>query len=328
MVRRSEFELINEVFATLSDQSPAALGLKDDAAVFAVGLGREVVATTDVLVGGKHFRLDDPPCLVGQKALRVSLSDLASMGAEPKHYLLSVAIAGDMGDQWMEQFVFGLAKDQNEFGIKLIGGDTVATFGPPVFSLTALGDVPSSAGLLRSGAEEGDDIWVSGTIGDAALGLRLDEEWSSALEPSEVTFLRDQYLLPQPRLGLGIALRGLANSCIDVSDGLVADLEHICDESKLGGQISFDQIPLSFAARQVVGATKNAKLDQVILNGGDDYELLFTAAPENKARIEIAASASGVQVTQIGIMTRKLGVSICRSDKTKINLSRKGYRHF
>lgn len=325
MTRRGEFQLIHELFATLVGDSPAALGLKDDAALFRVEPGREMVATTDVLVGGVHFRMEDPPDLIGRKVLRVSLSDLASMGAEPRHYLLSAVLPTRIGDDWLEEFVAGLGRDQEEFGIQLVGGDTVTTSGPSVFSLTALGDVPAGEALLRSGAVEGDDVWVSGTVGDAALGLRADEDGFPTLSEADLDFLRDRYLLPRPRVRLGRELRGLASSCIDVSDGLVADLSHICDESGVGSEISFDQVPLSDPADQAVAADQN--LIKAVLGGGDDYELLFTATPDHRGQIE-AAAAADTAVARIGTMTGDRDIAVRRPDGSEISIPRRGYTHF
>lgn len=326
MKRRGEFDLIDGLFATLACNSPAALELKDDAALLKPAPGREIVATTDALVAEVHFRVDDPPDLIGRKLLRVSVSDLASMGAEPLAYLLTVVLPPEVEDEWLERFVAGLAQDQEEFGLKLAGGDTVSTGGPLVFSLTALGDVPAGEALRRSGAWAGEDIWVSGTIGDGALGLKVTQPGFPSLSESGRAALRDRYLLPRPRVGLGVGLRGVAKSCIDVSDGLVADLGHVCRASGVGGEVFFDQVPLSEPARTALAA--NPGLIETVLGGGDDYELLFTASPELRDDVHGIARSCGVDATLIGQIQAGEGVVIRGPENAEIIVTSAGYTHF
>ena len=227
-----EFDLIERLLRPLTRGYPGALNLTDDAALVRVPAGRELVVAKDAMVADVHFLADDPPDLVGGKLLRVNLSDLAAMGADPLGYLLVIARSPDVTDEWLQSFASGLLADQNRFGCHLLGGDTVSTPGPLTLSLTILGTVPEGSALLRSGAKAGDDVWVSGCLGDAALGLRVLR--GLAVTEDEALALVDRYRTPRPRLALGTALRGIASAAIDVSDGLVADLGHILETSGVG----------------------------------------------------------------------------------------------
>ena len=326
MERRGEFELIGDLFAPLAADSPASLDLRDDAALLKPEHGREIVATTDALVAGVHFRDADSADLVGRKLLRVSLSDLAAMGSEPFAYLLTVVLPSNIEESWLEGFVDGLAQDQDEFGIRLVGGDTVSTDGPMVLSLTALGSVPEGQALRRSGACAGDDVWVSGTIGDAALGLRGSHSDLPGVGEAGRLALADRYLVPRPRVALGTALRGLAHACIDVSDGLVADFGHVCRESGVRGRLLFDRIPLSEHARAALEVDHT--LREAILSGGDDYELLFTAAVQSRDGVLRIAEDIGIEVTRFGQTEAGGGVAIFDADDSEIVITSPGYTHF
>jgi thiamine-monophosphate kinase len=286
----TEFALIARHFRPLA--GPGALGLGDDAAVLTVPAGRELVIAADALVAGVHFLPDDPPDLVARKLLRTNLSDLAAMGAAPLGYLVTVSVPKDTGDAWFAGFAAGLAADQAAFGLTLLGGDTTSTPGPVSLSLTILGTVAPGTALRRNGARPGDGVWVSGTIGDGALGLlsatrRLDDPTGALL---------DRYRLPRPRLALGLALHGIATAAMDVSDGLVQDLGHICRASALGAEIEAGLVPLSEAARAAGPA-----LLETCLTGGDDYELLLAVPQAHEAALREAARATGIAVTRIGI---------------------------
>ncbi|MDF2781719.1 MAG: thiL, partial [Geminicoccaceae bacterium] len=264
-----EFAFIAERLRPLAAGSPGALDLADDAALLDPPAGSELVLTKDAMVAGVHFLPDDPPGDIARKLLRVNLSDLAAMGAAPLGYLLALIRPKATAEDWLAEFCRGLAEDQATFGIGLLGGDTVSTPGPLALSLTALGHVPRGAALRRGGAKPGDDIWASGTLGDAALGLKvLQGELEAA--PAVGAQLVERYRLPQPRLALGQTLRGLASAALDVSDGLLADLGHILETSAVGAEIHAAALPLSPAARALPGVREAA------LAGGDDYELLFT----------------------------------------------------
>ncbi len=329
--RKSEFALIADVFAPLAAQ-PEALGLLDDAGKFTALPGHDVVVTTDMLVAGVHFFAADPPGQIARKALRVNLSDLAAMGAVPRFYLLTLALPEDCGDDWLEAFAAGLADDQREFAVNLLGGDTVTTPGPLSLTVTALGDVRVGAALRRSGAREGHLIYVSGTIGDAALGLATLRGGESCLgdgpkiDDAAAAALRRRYYLPEPRTLLGPRLLGLASAAIDVSDGLAADLGHLCAASGLGATVDPGAVPLSAPARSVLDAQPG--LLELLLCGGDDYELLFTVDPENAKAIERAGQECGVDVTRIGVMTVGPGVTFLAADGSVMPLARAGYVHF
>src|SRR5260370_6116295 len=238
-----EFGRIARFFAPLA--GPGGLGLKDDAALIDCAPGHRLVVTVDAIVAGVHFLPEDPPGLVARKLLRVNLSDLAARGARPVHYVLATAFPATLGDDWVERFAQGLAEDQRLFGVDLLGGDSVATSGPAVLSLTAFGEVAAGAEIRRGGALPGDHIWVSGTIGDAYLGLKVlrGEYPELAAEHREALIARFQ--LPEPRTALGPRLAGTAHAMCDVSDGLLADLGHICDVSELRATGAFASPPSS-----------------------------------------------------------------------------------
>uniref|UniRef100_UPI0034E19F6A thiamine-phosphate kinase n=1 Tax=Roseomonas rosulenta TaxID=2748667 RepID=UPI0034E19F6A len=277
-----EFALIARHFRPLAGEG--ALDLSDDAAVLDVPPGRRLVVAADAMVEGVHYLPDDPPETIGRKLLRVNLSDLAAMGAAPLGYLMTTSFRRGVTEDWIAGFVRGLALDQAEFGLQVLGGDTTATPGPTCLSLTILGTVAPGAELRRAGARPGDDVWVSGTIGDGALGLKV---LRGELPGDAAGHLARRYRLPQPRLALGQAIATLARAGMDVSDGLVQDLGHLCRAAGCGAELAAGAVPLSPAARALVVA--DPALLPVVLTGGDDYELLFTAAPEAAPAIAGAA---------------------------------------
>ena len=289
-----EFALIARHFRPLAGEG--ALDLSDDAAILAPPAGRHLVLAADAMVEGVHYLPDDPPETIGRKLLRVNLSDLAAMGAEPLAYLMTTAIPRGTPPAWLEGFAEGLAADQREFGIHVLGGDTVATPGPACLSLTIIGTVPPGAALRRAGARPGDDLWVSGTIGDGALGLAVLQ----GRLPSDAHLAR-RYRLPEPRLALGVALRGLAHAAMDISDGLVQDLGHLLRAGGLSATLDLAALPLSPPAAALVAA--DASWLPRLAAGGDDYELLFAAAPADADRVRAASRATGTAVTLIGRFT-------------------------
>jgi thiamine-monophosphate kinase len=319
-VALGEFELIDRLLRPLARGCSGALDLADDAALIDVPHGQQLVVAKDGMVAGVHFLAEDPPALIAGKLLRVNLSDLAAMGAEPLGYLTVLARPPDIGDAWLETFVRGLAEDQARFGLHLLGGDTTSTPGPLTLTLTILGLVPRGMALRRNGAVAGDDIWISGTLGEAALGLRILR--GLAASEDEALDLVDRYRTPRPRVGLGVALRGIATSAIDVSDGLLADLGHILAASKVGAELQAATLPLSAAARCVPGALDAA------LAGGDDYELLFTASGALRGAVETAAGAAGVAVTRIGRVEARTGLRLIGLDGRPMSPRRTGWRHF
>lgn len=317
--RLGEFELIAELFAPLA--APGGFGLTDDAAVIAPPAGSDVVVTTDMMVSGVHFLPDDPPDLVARKLLRVNLSDLAAMGSAPHGYALGLSLPPEIDDAWLRAFAAGLSADQREFGFALLGGDTTATPGPLTLSLTAFGFAPSGRLLRRSGAHPGDAVYVSGTIGDAALGLRALR--GELVDPDG--FLATRYRLPRPRLALGSALPGVASAGLDVSDGLVADLGHLCVASGAGAVIEAPLVPLSSQARRELD--RDPALIEAVLAGGDDYELVFSVPSARIAMLEAHVLGTDVNVTRIGTIVAGEGVRVIDGSGRDVTPRRPGFRH-
>ncbi len=311
----AEFGLIARHFRPLA--GPGALDLLDDAALLQPPPGRELVFTADVMVAGVHFLPNDPADTVGAKLLRVNLSDLAAMGAAPLAYLMTVSAPRDTGDAWFAAFAAGLARDQAWFGVTLLGGDTTATPGPMTLSLTAIGHVAPGAALRRRGAAAGDEVWVTGTVGDGALGLLALRGQVS--DPDG--WLAGRYRLPQPRLGL--ALHGIVSACMDVSDGLVQDLGHLCRAAGLGAVIEAARVPRSPAAR----AAGEAWL-KTCLTGGDDYELLMAVPPQHADALLAMAAAQGCGATRIGRFEAGEEVRVLDGAGAVVNLNRQGWSHF
>ena len=321
-----EFALIAALFAPLTFGSPVARGLVDDAAFLPADPGYDTVLTVDALVAGVHFLEEDPPELIARKLIRVNLSDLAAKGAEPVAVMLAAAFPRAVTADWLRRFAAGLGQDLAAFGVPLVGGDTVATPGPLTLSLTALGRVPAGTGLERRGARPGDDLWVSGTIGDGALGLRAARGELSALSVEDIAFLADRYRLPQPRVGLGPRLRGHAGAAMDISDGLVQDLAHLSRVSGVGARVEAARIPLSPPACRALASGETTLAD--LLCGGDDYEVLFAAPAAAAAEIAALAEDLGLLLTRIGCVLSGTGVDVVDPAGKAISLSRGGWRHF
>jgi thiamine-monophosphate kinase len=319
-----EFARIARFFAPLA--GTGALGLKDDVALIDGPAGTQYVLKTDAIVEGVHYLPDDPPKEVAQKLLRVNLSDLAAKGAAPVGYLLTTALPPARDEAWLEQFAAGLAADQAAYGIFLLGGDSVMTPGPATLSVAAIGIVVAGRAVLRSGANAGELVYVSGTLGDAALGVLAAKGQDLGVGPSERAFLIDRYHLPQPRLNLGARLAGIASAMMDISDGLVADLGHLCDASALAGVIEAARVPLSPAAQAAL-ARDPARLASV-LGGGDDYELLFAAPAAAAPSLAAIARETGVPVTPIGRLEAGSRVRVLDQAGQEIALAVKGYEHF
>lgn len=314
----AEFALIDRHFRPLA--GPGALGLSDDAAILTPPPGRELVIAADAMVAGVHFLPDDPPDLIARKLLRTNLSDLAAMAATPLGYLLTVSVPRDTSDAWFAAFAAGLAQDQAEFGVHLLGGDTTSTSGPVSLSLTILGTVAPGCALRRAGARAGDDIWVTGTIGDGALGLLAAR--GDLADPTG--YLAGRYRLPQPRVALGRRLHGIAGAGMDVSDGLVQDLDHLCRAAGLAAVIDAGAVPLSAAA-----AAAGPRWLERCLTGGDDYELLLAVPPERAGALNDAARATGIAVTRLGAFQPGHPHATVRAhDGASMSLPRGGWSHF
>ena len=298
----AEQALIRKAFARLSESVPGAAGLIDDAASLGIPPGMDLVVTKDLVVAGVHFLPDDPPQLVARKALRVNLSDLAAKGARPGAYFLGLALPGDVGEDWVLRFAAGLEQDQREFGCGLGGGDMTRTGGALTVSITATGLVPAGRIVRRHTARPGDILFVTGTIGDAVLGLELQRKpapaWLDALSDEQGEFLIDRYRLPRPRTGIADILCALANAAMDVSDGLAGDLALMCAGSGVGATVRADDIPLSAAARAVCATDPGIRAR--LLGGGDDYEILVAVPPERAGEFARRVEAAGIAATAIG----------------------------
>jgi thiamine-monophosphate kinase len=324
--RPGEFELIRELFAPLSKSAPGAFGLTDDAALISVSSDEELVVTVDALIEGVHFLPDDPPHTIAKKSLRVNLSDLAAKGAEPKAYLLALALPERPDRQWLRAFARGLAEDQKEFRVSLIGGDTTRTPGPLTIAITAFGAVPCGTMIRRKGAKSGDLVFVSGTIGDAGMGLDFAEVDTSRDLTIEAEALIERYRCPTPRVRLGLALRGLASAALDVSDGLIADLDHIAEVSAVRIEVDADRIPISRALMDIGGDSVELRTDAA--TSGDDYEIAFTAPPAKRDEILSVARKTKTQVTEIGRVMKGAGAVLLNEDGHEIPLAKKGFTHF
>jgi thiamine-monophosphate kinase len=320
----NEFDLIAEYFAPLAT-APGAFGLKDDAAAIPPNPDHDLIVTTDQIAAATDFFSDDPASLVAQKSLRVNLSDLAAKGAVPAHYLLTLALPAGLDASWLKAFSAGLARDQQMFGISLLGGDTARTDGPLSITVTAFGWVPQGQMIRRAGARAGDCVYVTGTIGDSGGGLAILKGEPHALDEAQKTCLTDRYRLPQPPVAFGPLLRGLAGAAADVSDGLIADLGHVARAS--GARVVLDAatIPRSAALRALWGEDEAALLRAV--TAGDDYQIAFTADPMREAAIMAAAANSGVALTRIGRVEAGEGVDLRRNGRI-LRVPSPGFRHF
>lgn len=331
MPRPSEDDLIARHFAPLA--GPGGLGLRDDAALATPRPGHDLVVTKDMLVAGVHFFPDDLPGAIARKALRVNLSDLAAKGAVPTGFLLGLALPADWSEPWLEAFVAGLAADACGFACPLLGGDTVAMPGPLTLSITAFGEVEAGRMVPRTGARAGDHLYVSGTIGDAALGLQVrcgeqaDAAWIAALDPAFAMALLARHRQPEPRLALRAALRGHARAAMDVSDGLIGDLAKMLRLEGLTTTLATAALPLSPAVRAAVHLAP--RLLQTGLCGGDDYEILCAVAPESADAFARAGAAAGVALTRIGVATPGSGrITLHDAAGTDIPFERASFQHF
>ncbi|MGN7610720.1 thiamine-phosphate kinase [Magnetococcales bacterium HHB-1] len=326
-----EFPLIEKFFSTLTseDALPAAQGVGDDAALLSIPRTQQLLTTTDTLVEGVHFNSDMDPFLLGQKALRVNLSDLAAMGAKPHWYLLALSLPANTSEAWLEEFSRGLKVAGEQFSISLVGGDTTRSKGCISVTLTLFGLIGKERAILRSGAQEGDSIFVTGTIGDSTLGLAQRMGQLRISDPEALIFLKHRHQQPTPRVDAGIALveRAIARAAIDISDGLIADLSHICRASNLAAEIYGEKIPFSPAATTLLQESEQ-DLFPHLLTGGEDYELLFTAAKGSLTQIKEIAENLDLPITEIGVMKKgEPGVTLLR-DGAIFPLKNKGWSHF
>ena len=299
--------------------------MTDDVAEIARRAGERLIVKTDAIVEGRHYLSSDPADQVAKKLLRVNLSDLAGKGARPLGYVVAAAFPDGVSEAWIAAFARGLGEDQRRFAVSLLGGDTTATPGPATFALTVFGGVRGR--LPRRGdARIGDEIWISGTLGDGALGLRVSKGEFPGLPPAAARALVERYRLPEPRLEFGRLVLPFARASMDVSDGLVADLDHICQASGVGARVLAEALPLSDAASVLLAEAP--ELFAEVVTGGDDYEVLFTAPASSAARIAAAARKAGVPATRIGYVGRGRSVRVLDRNGQAIEFGRRGYRHF
>lgn len=315
----SEFELIARYFDRPADN--AVLGVGDDAALIRPSPGMVLAVSADMLVSGRHFLPDADPVLLGHKTLAVNLSDLAAMAARPRWVLLSVALPS-ADEAWLAGFAQGFFGLAERYGVDLVGGDT--TRGPLNLSVTILGEVPAGQALRRDAARAGDDIWVSGELGGAALGLR-HLLGKVALAGDEAAACLARLHAPEPRVGLGLVLAGVAHAAIDVSDGLLGDLGHILERSGLGAEVALAALP---AAPAVASRLPERLALECLLAGGDDYELCFTAAPGRRDAVQAAGTAAGVPVSRVGTIMARPGLRVLRRDGTSLDMEVTGFDHF
>lgn len=326
--RPGEDELIARYFAPLAGEG--GLGLLDDAALLAPSPGCDMVLTADAVVAGVHFLPGGPPRSIGRKALAVNLSDLAAKGASPRGFLLTLALPGGWTRRWLEEFCRGLAAEAAAGGCPLLGGDTVRTPGPLTISVTALGEVPAGGMVRRTTARPGDRLCVSGTIGDAALGLLLQGEaepsWASALAPDGRAFLIDRYRHPRPRSALAPVLLAGASAAMDVSDGLAGDLAKMMRASGTTARVESARVPLSDPARAALAAEPG--LFERLVTGGDDYEILCAVPQDRLAAVRAGAARAGVPVAEIGAVEAGEGLPIFRDDGRQTRYERGSFSHF
>jgi len=315
----SEFDLIRRHFTRPTPS--ALLGVGDDAALLQVSVGNALAVSSDMLVCGTHFLPDADPFLLGHKTLAVNLSDMAAMGAAPRWAVLAIALP-EADEAWLAQFSAGFFALAQQHGVELVGGDT--TRGPLNLCVTIFGEVPAQQALRRSGAQVGDEIWVSGCLGDAALAL-AHLQGRIALSAAELSACLPALHQPQPRVALGLALRGIASSAIDISDGLLADLGHILDASQVGAQLDFAALPVSPALNNYVS---QPLARQCALSGGDDYELCFTASSARHAELSDIAARLNLPLTRIGKIVAGRGCIVHDASGNPLNVEACGYDHF
>jgi len=315
-----EFELIARYFTRSVDSAPRVeLGIGDDCALIDGGAATQWAVTTDLLSEGVHFLHDVDPESLGHKSLAVNLSDLAACGATPRCFFLALALP-TLDEDWVAAFCRGLFALADRSGCVLAGGDTTRSASGRAISITAMGEVPRGQALLRSGARVDDEIWVSGTLGDGALGLACRRGTAGVHDAAAIARLER----PEPRVQLGGQLRGIASAAIDVSDGLAGDLGHILERSAVGATVRWDAIPRSEALK----ALPPGQQHEFVFRGGDDYELLFTAAPDAAGGIARAAVESGVSVTRIGVIRAGSGLTVVDEHGQAVDIAARAFDHF
>jgi thiamine-monophosphate kinase len=317
----SEFQLIARYFKRSPRAGgPVQLGVGDDCALLQPPSGELLAVSTDMLIEGRHFFAGTNPYDLGHKALAVNLSDLAAMGAQPISFTLALALPAS-DPHWLQAFSEGLFRLADAQGIELMGGDT--TRGPLTISITVIGSVPNTKALKRSGAQAGDELWVSGTLGDARLALEVLQN-KRTLAPDLLTKASERLHRPVPRVALGLALRGIASAAIDVSDGLLGDLGHLLNQSSLSATLLADDLPFG----EALGSQTIDTRYELALNGGDDYELIFSAAPDQHQAVIDAGHRSHTQVTCIGRLSKGSGIHVQDQQGNLISATNHSFDHF
>ncbi len=319
-----EFALIARHFTRTPRDPGTVLGVGDDAAILDAGADREWLATVDMMVEGRHFLAHTDPERLGHKLLAVNLSDIAAMGGRPRAALLACALPV-ADDAWLAHFSRGLFALADAHGVDVVGGDT--TRGPRTLSVTLLGDVARGAALRRSGARAGDDIWVSGTLGDAMLALAA-LEGRAALSGAALAATRERLERPTPRVALGMRLVGVASAAIDISDGLCGDLAHILEQSGVGASIQRAALPRSAAMDEALAGDARDEALRCLVAGGDDYELCFTASPAQRATLASLGEAVGVRVTRIGAIDASRTLTLRDEQGAPVAPLPRAYDHF
>ena len=315
----SEFDLIARFFTRPTPG--AVLGVGDDCALLAPTPGMQLAVSSDMLLEGRHFSPQDSPAGIGHKSLAVNLSDLAAMGATPRWVTLSIALPG-IDEAWLQAFARGFFRMADAHGLELVGGDT--TRGALSIAITVIGEVPPGQALQRNGAQAGDEVWVSGQLGSAALALAY-RQGRLFMEQIDAAKVLPALYLPQPRVALGMALRGIAHSAIDISDGLLADFGHILLASQVGATLEFARVPVAAVTQNYL---ENPVARECVLAGGDDYELCFTAAAAQHDAVLAAGAQADVAVTHIGHITAQAGLRVLDAQGELIVLDKTGYDHF
>lgn len=323
--RSAEDRMIARFFAPLATH-PGALGLTDDCAVITPPDGCDLVLTTDAIIGGVHFFAEDAARTVASKALRVNLSDLAAKGARPLGYLLSLAVPQTVDDDWLAGFAEGLRADAVLYDCPLLGGDSDRTPGPTTVAVSMFGSVPAGTMVRRAGARPGDRIFVTGSIGDAALGLAMRNSRNWPISDEQRQYLMTRYLLPQPRNVLAEAVRTHATAAIDISDGLAGDLAKLCRVSGVAAVVEVARVPLSDAAHAVLAA--DPTMTETVLSGGDDYEICCAVPPDRAESFRAAARTARLAVTDIGEIAAGEGVVFSQADGTPILFRQPSFSHF
>ncbi|MFT7300394.1 MAG: thiamine-monophosphate kinase [Porticoccus sp.] len=323
----SELSMIQQYFSALGYASGIALGVGDDAALLNVPPGEQLVVTVDTLVAGVHFPVDASSADIAHRSLRVNLSDIAAMGAEPRWFTLALTLP-EARHSWLQPFAKALAEDAVAFNCALVGGDTTA--GPLTITIQLMGIVPKGEGLTRSGASAGDSIYVTGSLGEGAAALSLfdttlDNQDHSVVVEHNRNRLLQRFYRPTPRLTEGLKLRGLASAALDISDGLLADLGHITASSGVGAEVKLEALPIASWLQLLA---KKSIVNRWALSGGDDYELCFTVPKANQDRVERLIAKGELSASCIGQITERKGVRCIDEHGDLVHVPNSGYQHF